>query len=154
MTKNAEKDIIASLEGTVLRVFLYALKQKDEIGVRETQKKLGFKTASLAQYHLHKLYTMGILEKNPNNTYVLAKRYANLRSIKVGILTELFVVKGWLIPMMGAVAGFLIGGIVLTIVLFFISSPTTAAVFAIIILIITAGLLSQQSLLIYKTLKD
>ena len=112
MTKSTEKDIIASLEGTVLRVFLYALKQKDEIGVRETQKKLGFKTASLAQYHLQKLYTMGILEKNPNNTYALSKRYAKLRSIKIGILTELFVVKGWLIPMMGAVAGFLIGGII------------------------------------------
>lgn len=154
MNTSKEKDLIASLEGTTLRVFLYVLKQKSAIGIRETQKKLGFKTASLAQYHLQKLYTMGILEKEVTNTYTLAEKYANLRSIKVGVLTELFVIGGWLIPVLGLVVGFLIGGIILTVLLFIFASSNVAIVFAITILVITSGLLGYQSMLIYKSLKD
>ena len=56
MTTKAIDDIISSLKGTSLRVFVYAVKEGDDIGVRESQRRLGLKTASHAQYHLQRLY--------------------------------------------------------------------------------------------------
>jgi len=149
---NSEKDVISTLDGTVLRVFLYSLKQKDNIGIRETQRKLGFKSASLAQYHLQKLYTLGILDKNPNNTYRLAQQYNNLRSIKISVLAELYLFRGHLIPIMGIVSGFLMGSAILSVILFFAFSPTVASVFAIMVMLIIAAITIHQSFIIYKAL--
>jgi len=151
--RDNEKDVIASLDGTILRVFLYTLKNKDNIGIRETQKKLGFKNASLAQYHLQRLYTMGILEKNPNNTYKLADRYASLRSIKIGLLSEIYIFRGCLIPLMGIIAGLLLGSIPIAIILFLIVSPVTAIVFTLMIIAITTAILIYQTVLAYISLR-
>ena len=41
----------ADLKGNTLRVYTYLFKVQRS-GVRETQRSLGFKSASLAQYHL------------------------------------------------------------------------------------------------------
>ena len=51
MSDQPNEDIISSLTGVALRVFLYALKKGKDFGVRETQRDLGLKTASHAQYH-------------------------------------------------------------------------------------------------------
>jgi hypothetical protein len=62
------------LKGNTLRAYLYFLKRGDqEVGIREMQKALGFKTASLAQYHVQRLLEMGFITKTSFGNYLLAK---------------------------------------------------------------------------------
>ena len=128
-------DIISSLTGTSLRVFTYALKQKESVGVREVQRRLGFKSPSLAQYHLTRLEELEILEKTQDNRYTITSDFSDLRSLKLGILTEVYVFRGWLIPALGFFAGFLgVSGIILPF-LHFYGSAITALFFGTIVLL-------------------
>ena len=107
MTEQPDEDIISTLSGTALRVFVYTVKKGKGIGIRETQRDLGLKTASHAQYHLQRLEQLKLIGRTKNNKYFLDEKYENLRSLKVGILTEIYVFRGWLIPSLGVFAGFL-----------------------------------------------
>ncbi|MCG3258328.1 MAG: hypothetical protein H7644_01135 [Candidatus Heimdallarchaeota archaeon] len=129
MTEKNDEDIISSLTGTALRVFVYALKKAKDVGVRETQRDLGFKSASHSQYHLQRLEQLGLLEKNTNNRYNLKEEYENLRSLKIGILTEIYVFKGWMIPSLGLFSGFLASSLLITILFCLLLSPLAAVIF-------------------------
>jgi hypothetical protein len=130
------EDIISSLTGTALRVFVYALKKGKDIGVRETHRDLGLKTASHAQYHLQRLEQLGLLGRTKNNKYFLEEEYENLRSLKIGILTEIYVFKGWLIPSLGLASGFVAMSLVITLLFFFLLSEMIAAYFAIAVMVL------------------
>jgi hypothetical protein len=55
-------------------VYTYLFKV-ERSGIRETQRNLGFKSPSLAQYHLDKLVELGLLTKDiQNGDYVLASQ--------------------------------------------------------------------------------
>lgn len=95
-----KQDIIAELNGTALRIFLFLLKN-NEIGIRDAQRKLGLKSASHVQYHLQRFEHLGIVEKMPNSRYCLTEKYSELRSIKLGLLTEIYIYKGVIIPSIG-----------------------------------------------------
>lgn len=133
MTEQTE-DIISALTGTALRVFVYALKKGKDIGVRETHRDLGLKTASHAQYHLQRLEQLGLIRRTKNNKYFLAEEYENLRSLKIGILTEIYVFRGWLIPSLGLASGFIATSLVITLLFFFLLSESVAVYFAIAIM--------------------
>lgn len=139
MSDQPNEDIISSLTGVALRVFLYALKKGKDFGVRETQRDLGLKTASHAQYHLQRLEQLKLLGRTKNNKYFLPKEYESLRSLKIGILTEIYVFKGWLIPSLGLFAGFLIASLIIGLLLFFLlPDPTASIVFGSLSLLISA----------------
>lgn len=131
MTQENGEDIIASLTGTALRVFVYAVKKGNDIGVRETQRDLGLKTASHAQYHLQRLEQLKMLGRNKNNRYFLQEEYENLRSLKLGILTEIYIFRGWLIPSLGLFAGFLGTSIILLPIFYFLLSQLAALILGI-----------------------
>ncbi|MHA1198317.1 MAG: hypothetical protein ACTSQF_03100 [Candidatus Heimdallarchaeaceae archaeon] len=133
MTEQTE-DIISALTGTALRVFVYSLKKGKDIGVRETHRNLGLKTASHAQYHLQRLEQLGLLGRDKNNKYFLDEEYENLRSLKIGILTEIYVFRGWLIPSLGLASGFIAMSLVITLLFFFLISEAVAAYFAIAVM--------------------
>jgi hypothetical protein len=133
MTEQSDGDIISSLSGTALRVFVYAVKKSKDIGIRETQRDLGLKTASHAQYHLQRLEQLKLIGRTKNNKYFLEKEYENLRSLKVGILTEIYVFRGWLIPSLGLFAGFLGMGAIITGLLYALINPVAALAFGIIV---------------------
>jgi hypothetical protein len=62
------------LKGNTLRAYLYFLKNTNqEVGIREVQRALGFKTASLAQYHVQKLLDLGFINKTSFGNYTLVK---------------------------------------------------------------------------------
>jgi DNA-binding transcriptional ArsR family regulator len=60
------------LKGNTLKVYTYLFKV-ERSGIREAQRNLGFKSPSLAQYHLDKLVEMGLATKDPQGgDYLLA----------------------------------------------------------------------------------
>lgn len=81
----------ADLKGNTLRVYTYLFKVQRS-GVRETQRSLGFKSASLAQYHLDKLVDLGLATKDEIGNYLLA------REIKIEALEQFLKIGTYLIP--------------------------------------------------------
>jgi predicted DNA-binding transcriptional regulator len=60
------------LKGNTLRVYTYLFKV-ERSGIREAQRNLGFKSPSLAQYHLDKLVALGLAAKDgTTGDYILA----------------------------------------------------------------------------------
>ena len=104
-------------------------------GIREAQRTLGFKSPSLAQYHLDKLVSLGLATKDPNTgDYILAKE------VKIEALESFFKVGSYIVPR------FVLYSVMLTILFGYFAFSTSLAltstsvwtfVFAIIALVIT-----------------
>ena len=154
MAENNNDDLISSLTGTALRVFLYSLKKAKNVSVRETQRDLGLKTASHSQYHLQRLEQLGFLEKNQNNRYNLKEEYENLRSLKIGILTEIYVFKGWMIPSLGFFSGFLASSLIITLLFYFLLSPLAGVIFGSIALFMIFVYSGYRAIQIIKSFKQ
>ena len=63
--KGSDEDKIASvLKGNTLRVYWHVLRSRGEVvGVRDTQRALGFSSPALAIYHFDKLVELGLVER-------------------------------------------------------------------------------------------
>ena len=81
----------ADLKGNTLRVYTYLFKVQRS-GIREAQRSLGFKSASLAQYHLEKLVELGLATKDTSGDYLLA------REVKIEALEQFLKVGSYIIP--------------------------------------------------------
>ena len=81
--KGSDEDKTASvLKGNTLLVYWHVLRSRgDVVGVRETQRALGFSSPALAIYHLDKLVELGLVEK-VNGEYHLVK------AVNVGVLQQ------------------------------------------------------------------
>jgi hypothetical protein len=77
------------LVGSTLRAYWsLLLKRRESIGLRESQRELGFSSPSSAVYQLAKLTQLGLVEKDNLGDYVVR------RTVKVGILRDFFFVRG------------------------------------------------------------
>jgi len=77
-----EECVASALRGNTLRVYWHLLRSPSgTIGVRETQRALGFSSPALAVYHLDKLLELGLVEK-VRDEYHLAK------IVNVGVLKQ------------------------------------------------------------------
>ncbi|MHB8565791.1 MAG: hypothetical protein ACYC7D_06065 [Nitrososphaerales archaeon] len=81
----------ADLKGNTLRVYTYLFKVQRS-GIREAQRSLGFKSASLAQYHLDKLVALGLAMRDENGDYLLA------REVKIEALEQFLKIGSYIIP--------------------------------------------------------
>jgi hypothetical protein len=133
------------LKGKLLQVYLYVLKN-NEVGVREVQRSLKFKSPSLAEYYLKKLESMGLVYEQKGRYYISNNQKPDIIShiIKIGSL---------LIPRM------LFYGIFFLIISFYfilrllIFGFTLVDLFALIALIISASILFIiEAILSYKRL--
>jgi len=71
----------SQLKGKTLLVYWYLLEQPSHtVGIRETQRALGFSSPSISVHHLEKLQDLGLVEKKGTGEYVLVEE------VKVGIL--------------------------------------------------------------------
>ena len=77
---------------STLKVYLLLLEEGSALGIREVQRKIGFKSPSTAKYHLDKLVELGLAEKTREGLY-LAKD-----SSKPPILYAYISIYGMLIP--------------------------------------------------------
>ena len=83
MVKGSDEDKIASvLKGNTLRVYWHVLRSGDgAVGVRDTQRALGFSSPALAIYHLDKLTELGLVEK-------VMGEYRLVKAVNVGVLKQ------------------------------------------------------------------
>jgi len=78
-----EEKISSVLKGNTLRVYWHVLRSSGAaVGVRDTQRALGFSSPALASYHLDKLAELGLVEKEPTGEYRLVK------AVNVGVLKQ------------------------------------------------------------------
>jgi hypothetical protein len=107
---------LEELQGVRLRIFCYLIKQKDPVGVRSTQRSLGLKTASHANYHLQKLVDMKIAKKTPQNSYYLLPEY-KIKSIRVNVLTDYLLIRGKFWPRTVFFATYLFLSLIIALIL-------------------------------------
>lgn len=88
----AKEEELYKLRGKTLQVYIYLLKRREGIGVRELQRKLGFSSPSIAHHHLEKLREMGLASKDQSGRYVVSEK------VDVGILKMFMVIGGKLVP--------------------------------------------------------
>lgn len=89
MSKESE---LYKLRGKTLQVYVYMLRKRSPIGVRELQRALGFSSPSVAHHHLEKLREIGLVAKDETG------RYRVLEKVDVGVLKMFMVIGGLLIP--------------------------------------------------------
>ncbi len=96
MTLSVEQDTRRGEEnitGTTFRVYAYLFLHSDrDIGPREVQRALGFKSPSSAIFHLDKLLNWDYVLKHPNGEYSLVTRR------KIGILNDFVGIRTHLVP--------------------------------------------------------
>ncbi|MHA1868815.1 MAG: hypothetical protein ACTSVB_11665 [Candidatus Heimdallarchaeaceae archaeon] len=148
-----EHDIIAELKGTALRIFLFLLKN-NEIGIRDAQRKLGLKSASHVQYHLQRFEHLGIVEKMVNSRYCLTPKYSELRSIKLGLLTEIYIYKGAIIPSIGFFSGALFTILIFSLIFYFQVSKLSGFIICLISVFSTAVYFLIQAIQILKNFSE
>jgi len=84
------RDDVGFLGPSTLRVYIELVKIGKPIGVRELQRRLGFKSPSTIKYHLDRLESMGLVRKTVEG-YVA-------RSEKPGILSTYTSLLGFMVP--------------------------------------------------------
>jgi predicted DNA-binding transcriptional regulator len=88
------------LRGKTLKVYLYMLKQGKPVGVREVQRELGLSSPSVAFHHLEKLMRLRVVEQDPADNYIIAKK------VDPGILQAFVNVGRFSVPRVGFYAAF------------------------------------------------
>ncbi|MEO9320640.1 MAG: hypothetical protein ABI361_08215 [Nitrososphaera sp.] len=57
-------DLEYKLQGRTLEVYLYLVRKKHPVGIRELQREIGLSSPSVAEYHVEKLVAMDIAQKD------------------------------------------------------------------------------------------
>ncbi len=87
-----DKRELVELSGNTLTVYFYLLRNRQNCGVREIQRALGFSSSSSAYYHLEKLAHRGILTKDSYGNYRINE------GTKVRLIDRFFVIRGLVFP--------------------------------------------------------
>ena len=88
------------LSGNTLRVYLYMIKRREPVGVREVQRELRLSSPSVAFHHLEKLKSLGVVEKDYSGQYRLVK------NVDVAVLQSFINIGGLILPRMLFYASF------------------------------------------------
>jgi len=87
-----EENIASKLKGNTLRVYWHLLRSSSGVvGVRETQRALGFSSPALALYHLEKLEELGLVQKVRND-------YHLVKAVNIGVLRQFMKIGTFLLP--------------------------------------------------------
>ena len=88
------------LKGKTLQVYLYMIKKKEPVGVREVQRDLAFSSPSVANYHIDKLVGMSLIGQDEYGRYYIAQK------IQVGVLQAFVNIGGLTVPRLSFFAAF------------------------------------------------
>lgn len=80
------------LKGKTLQVYLYMIKRKEPVGVREVQRDLSFSSPSVAQYHIDKLAEIALVGQDEHGRYYVVQK------VQVGVLQAFVNVGGRAVP--------------------------------------------------------
>jgi len=88
------------LKGKTLQVYVYMLKKKEPVGVREIQRDLNFSSPSVANYHIEKLVGLNLVGQDDYGRYYLAQK------AQISVLESFVNIGGRTIPRMSFFAAF------------------------------------------------
>ncbi len=130
------------LDGTTLKVYRYLL-MHGVAGVRELQRKMGFKSPSVAAYHLSKLEKLGLVERLPGG------KYKARNEVSIRFVMDLIVVGRLAVPRLVFYAVFVTMLAVFSVALMF-QSPYSSLLIAIIGCAVAAVALWVEAIKTYR----
>ena len=100
MSGNDAGKVEHELRGKTLQVYVYLLKKREPIGVRELQRDLNFSSPSVANYHIEKLIGLNLVSQDEYGRYYLSQK------AQVSVLESFVNVGGRTVPRMSFFAAF------------------------------------------------
>jgi predicted DNA-binding transcriptional regulator len=88
------------LKGKTLQVYMYMIKKKEPVGVREVQRDLGFSSPSVATYHIDKLVELTLIGQDGYGRYYVVQK------VQVGVLQAFVNIGGLTVPRLSFFAAF------------------------------------------------
>jgi hypothetical protein len=88
------------LKGKTLQVYMYMVKRKDPVGVREVQRDLSFSSPSVANYHIEKLMQLSLVAQDEYGQYYVVQK------VQVGVLQAFVNIGGRAVPRVSFFAAF------------------------------------------------
>lgn len=88
------------LRGKTLQVYMYMIKRKEPVGVREVQRDLAFSSPSVANYHIEKLAQLALVSQDGYGRYYVVQK------VQVGVLQAFVNVGGIAVPRLAFFAAF------------------------------------------------
>lgn len=113
------------LKGKTLQVYMYMIKRKEPVGVREVQRDLAFSSPSVANYHIEKLTQLALVSQDEYG------RYYVIQKVQVGVLQAFVNVGGLTVPRLAFFAAFFTTMFVAYLVLNFAHLDVFAVGFAV-----------------------
>ena len=83
----------------------------------------------------------------------MAPEYEDLRNLKLGILTEIYVFKGWLFPSLAIFSGYLAMSVILTLIFYFTIDPLLSLIYGTFSLFSSAVYTFIRSLQVIQSFK-
>ncbi|MEW6605569.1 MAG: hypothetical protein AB1351_12905, partial [Thermoproteota archaeon] len=80
------------LKGKTLQIYMYMVKRKEPVGVREVQRDLGFSSPSVANYHIDKLVELALISQDDYGRYYVVQK------IQPGVLQAFVNIGGLAVP--------------------------------------------------------
>jgi predicted DNA-binding transcriptional regulator len=88
------------LKGKTLQVYMYMVKRKEPVGVREVQRDLSFSSPSVANYHIDKLVELALVSQDEYGRYYVVQK------IQPGVLQAFVNIAGLAVPRLSFFAAF------------------------------------------------
>lgn len=98
--ESRKQSVEDQLKGKTLQVYLYMLKRKEAVGVREVQRDLAFSSPSVANYHIEKLVELALVSKDEYGRYFIVQK------VQVGVLQAFVNIGGLAVPRLSFFAAF------------------------------------------------
>lgn len=100
MSVDDSSKVERELRGKTLQVYVYMLKRREPVGVRELQRDLSFSSPSVANYHIEKLMDLNLVSQDEYGRYYLHQK------AQISVLESFVNVGGRTIPRMCFFAAF------------------------------------------------
>lgn len=113
------------LKGKTLQVYMYMIRRKEAVGVREVQRDLAFSSPSVANYHIEKLMQLSLVSQDEYG------RYFVMQKVQVGVLQAFVNIGGIAVPRLTFFAAFFTTMLVAYLALNFASLDVFAVGFAV-----------------------
>jgi predicted DNA-binding transcriptional regulator len=88
------------LKGKTLQVYMYMIKRREPVGVREVQRDLAFSSPSVANYHIDKLVELALVSQDEYGRYYVVQK------VQVGVLQAFVNIGGLAVPRLSFFAAF------------------------------------------------
>lgn len=113
------------LKGKTLQVYMYMIRRKEAVGVREVQRDLAFSSPSVANYHIEKLVQLSLVNQDEYGRYFVVQK------VQVGVLQAFVNIGGIAVPRLSFFAAFFTTMLVAYLVLNFGNLDVFAVGFAV-----------------------